>query len=62
MAAKVDEQNANDASYQSMSGDFSNNIAFKAAAALIFSGVKQPNGYTEPLLHQYRLEKKRQLS
>ncbi|WP_019029368.1 malate synthase G [Colwellia piezophila] len=62
MASIVDKQNAKDASYQAMSDDFSNNIAFKAASALIFEGVTQANGYTEPLLHQYRLAKKRQLS
>ncbi|WP_057830704.1 malate synthase G [Colwellia sp. TT2012] len=60
MARIVDQQNATDVNYQAMSDDFSNNIAFKAACALIFSGAKQPNGYTEPLLHQYRLAKKRQ--
>ncbi len=62
MATIVDKQNANDKSYVAMSINFEESIAFKAAAALIFSGVEQPNGYTEPLLHQYRLEKKRQLS
>ena len=62
MARIVDEQNASDSSYQAMSNDYTHSIAFKAAAALIFSGVEQPNGYTEPLLHQYRLEKKRQLN
>jgi malate synthase len=60
MARIVDKQNEEDPSYQAMSDNFSNSIAFKAAAALIFEGTKQPNGYTEPLLHQYRLEKKRQ--
>jgi malate synthase len=62
MASIVDKQNANDSSYKAMSDDFTHSIAFTAAAALIFSGVEQPNGYTEPLLHQYRLDKKRQLS
>ncbi len=62
MASIVDKQNADDKSYEAMSANFKDSIAFKAAAALIFSGVEQPNGYTEPLLHQYRLEKKRQLS
>jgi malate synthase len=60
MARIVDKQNEGDPSYQAMSDNFSNSIAFNAAAALIFKGTKQPNGYTEPLLHQYRLEKKRQ--
>ena len=59
MASIVDKQNENDSNYVAMSSDFSASIAFKAAAALIFSGAEQPNGYTELLLHQYRLEKKR---
>jgi malate synthase len=59
MARIVDKQNEQDPSYQAMSDNFSNSIAFNAAAALIFEGTKQPNGYTEPLLHAYRLEKKR---
>ncbi|OUR61112.1 malate synthase G [Colwellia sp. 39_35_sub15_T18] len=62
MAKIVDSQNASDASYQAMSDDFAGSIAFKAASALVFSGVKQPSGYTEPLLHQFRLDKKKQLS
>jgi malate synthase len=58
MAKIVDGQNAGDPSYQSMSADFTNNIAFKAASALVFQGAEQPSGYTEPLLHQFRLDKK----
>lgn len=58
MAKTVDGQNANDPSYQAMSDDFANSIAFKAASALVFLGAKQPSGYTEPLLHQFRLDKK----
>lgn len=61
MAKIVDKQNEGDKSYQAMSTDFAKNIAFKAASALIFEGAKQPNGYTEPLLHQFRLAKKQQL-
>lgn len=60
MAAIVDEQNSNDANYQAMSDNLSESIAFQAASALIFAGTKQPSGYTEPLLHQYRLAKKAQ--
>ena len=60
MARIVDKQNEDDPQYRAMSDNFSNSIAFNAAAALIFEGTKQPNGYTEPLLHQYRLQKKQQ--
>jgi malate synthase len=58
MAKIVDGQNANDPSYQAMSTDFDSSIAFKAASSLVFCGANQPNGYTEPLLHQFRLDKK----
>ena len=55
MAAKVDGQNAGDPLYEKLTPD---SIAFKAARALVFEGITQPNGYTEPLLHKFRLEKK----
>ena len=55
MAAKVDAQNAGDALYEKLTPD---GIAYRAARALIFEGVAQPSGYTEPLLHKYRQAKK----
>ena len=61
MAKVVDRQNEGDASYERMSDDFDSSIAFQAACALVFDGCKQPNGYTEPLLHRYRRQKKAQL-
>ena len=58
MARTVDEQNKNDPNYQKMSENFENSIAFKTACDLVFTGRTQPSGYTEPLLHKKRLEKK----
>jgi malate synthase len=55
MAAKVDAQNAGDPLYEKLEGD---SIALRAARALVFEGLVQPNGYTEPLLHKFRQEKK----
>ena len=58
MAAKVDEQNAGDALYQKMAGRFAESMAYQAACDLVFKGVAQPSGYTEPLLHAWRLKVK----
>ncbi|MFT6926384.1 MAG: malate synthase [Psychromonas sp.] len=55
MAKVVDKQNAGVAGYQKMSSNYEINDAFQAAQALIFEGADQPNGYTEPLLHEYRV-------
>ncbi|HRE20369.1 MAG TPA: malate synthase G [Rhabdaerophilum sp.] len=54
MAKKVDGQNAGDAAYKPMSGNEATSLAYQAARALVFEGVAQPNGYTEPLLHAFR--------
>ena len=58
MATIVDDQNRADNNYQPMSANFDTSIAFKAACDLVFKGISQPSGYTEPLLHKRRLEKK----
>ena len=59
MAKVVDKQNAGDKKYINMSGN-ENSIAFKAAKELVFDGINQPSGYTEPILHKRRLEFKSQ--
>ncbi|MDC3157158.1 malate synthase G [Candidatus Pelagibacter bacterium] len=58
MAKIVDAQNKNDPGYQNMSDKFEKSVAFSAACDLVFKGRVQPSGYTEPLLHQKRLERK----
>ena len=62
MAKVVDKQNENDRNYIKMSDNFENSLAFKTACDLIFKGKDQPSGYTEPLLHLNRIEKKSSLN
>ena len=58
MAKVVDEQNSSDKNYVPMTSNYENSKSFQAACELVFEGKKQPSGYTEPILHLRRLEKK----
>jgi malate synthase len=58
MAAKVDRQNADDPLYCPMGGNEANSLPYQAARALVFEGISQPSGYTEPLLHHFRARQK----
>ena len=58
MAKVVDGQNKGDPAYTNMSGRLKDSAAFQAASDLVFKGLSQPSGYTEPLLHAWRLRVK----
>lgn len=60
MAAVVDRQNAGDPLYRTLAGNAGTSYAYRAALDLVFKGTQQASGYTEPLLHAWRLKRKHQ--
>ena len=60
MAVVVDEQNADDPTYRKMTDDFEHSPGFRAACDLVFKGLSQPSGYTDPLLQNWRQKAKEQ--
>jgi len=62
MASIVDVQNQSDTHYHPMAPRLEHSMAYQAALDLVFKGKAQPSGYTEPLLHAWRLQAKSETS